>query len=263
MVSLTLPFFALVFLGYLAARLRWVPTEAVPAFNGFLLFFAVPAMLYRFASNTPFEQLVNARFMLAWTLCGVVLLLVVASLARRLFAASQRDASFFGLSAAVGNVGFMGVPMMVALLGEGAAAVPILAIVVDAVVVGSVGLILAEAGGATRKGWRADLKDGATRIFLNPFVIAMILGALASSRGFELPTAMASIVKLLADAAGPCALMKNFSGNVHLPAAFLRRTCSVVSALGSDGAAARTRSGPQTRIARFSPSARPIPCRIA
>lgn len=205
-LSVTLPFFALVFLGYLAARLRWVPTDAVPAFNGFLLFFAVPAMLYRFASNTPFEQLVNARFTLAWALCGILVLLVVSFLAKRLFGAVQRDASFYGLSGAVGNVGFMGVPMMVALLGEGAAAVPILAIVVDAVVVGSVGLILAEAGGATRKGWRADVRDGAARIFLNPFVIAMMLGALASWRGFELPTPVASIVKLLADAAGPCAL---------------------------------------------------------
>ena len=49
-LSVTLPFFALIFLGFVAARLRWVPTEAVPAFNGFLLYFAVPAMLFRFAA---------------------------------------------------------------------------------------------------------------------------------------------------------------------------------------------------------------------
>ena len=205
-LSVTLPFFALVFLGYLAARLRWVPTEAVPAFNGFLLYFAVPAMLYRFASNLPFEQLLNARFTIAWTLCGILVMLVATLLARRLFGASHRDAAFLGLAAAVGNVGFMGVPMMVALLGDGAAAVPILAIVIDAVVVGSMGLILAETGGATRKGWRADVRDGAARILLNPFIIAMALGALASWQQFELATPLASIVKLLADSAGPCAL---------------------------------------------------------
>lgn len=196
-LSVTLPFFALVFLGYLAARLRWVPTEAVPAFNGFLLYFAVPAMLYRFAANTPFDQLVNARFTLAWTACGVILLLAVAWLAKRFFAASTRDASFYGLAAAVGNVGFMGVPMMVALLGDGAAAVPILAIVVDAVLVGSLGLVLAGA---------RNLREITARVALNPFIIAMALGALASWRELELPTALASIVKLLGDAAGPCAL---------------------------------------------------------
>lgn len=205
-LAVTLPFFALVLFGYVAARARWVPTEAVPAFNGFLLFFAVPAMLFRFASNTPFEQLVNARFTLAWMVCGVAIVLVVAFIAQRAFAVRMRDAAFLGLTGAVGNVGFMGVPMLVALLGEGAAAVPILAIVVDTLVVGSVGLALAESGGATRRGWRADLRDAVVRTVLNPFVIAMVLGAAFSGFDWRLPTPVQSIVKLLADSAGPCAL---------------------------------------------------------
>ena len=61
-LGVTLPFFALVLFGYIAARRRWVPTDAVPAFNGFLLFFAVPAMLFRFAANTPFEEIANGRY---------------------------------------------------------------------------------------------------------------------------------------------------------------------------------------------------------
>lgn len=205
-LTVTLPFFALVLFGYVAAARRWVPTEAVPAFNGFLLFFAVPAMLFRFASNTPFAQLVNPRFALAWSLCGVLIVLLVTYVARRLWAVRLRDAAFFGLTGAVGNLGFMGVPMMVALMGERAAAAPILGIVLDTVVVGSVGLTLAEASGATRSGWRADVRDGAVRILLNPFVIAMVIGAAFSGFGWTLPTPAASIVKLLADAAGPCAL---------------------------------------------------------
>ena len=67
-LGVTLPFFALVLFGYIAARRRWVPTDAVPAFNGFLLFFAVPAMLFRFAANTPFREIVNYRFFFAWGL---------------------------------------------------------------------------------------------------------------------------------------------------------------------------------------------------
>lgn len=205
-LSVTLPFFALIFLGYVAARRAWVPTDAVPAFNGFLLYFAVPAMLFRFASNTPFAELVNARFALAWGISGAAVVVLVTWVAARSFAVPRRDAAFYGLAAAVGNLGFMGVPMLVALLGEGAAAAPILAIVVDTLVVGSLGLALAGTTGATRKGWRADLRDGAIRILLNPFVIAMLLGAGFSASGAMLPTPIASIVKLLADAAGPCAL---------------------------------------------------------
>lgn len=205
-LSVTLPFFALIFLGYVAARQRWVPTEAVPAFNGFLLYFAVPAMLFRFASNTPFHEITNLPFFAAWGLAGVIVVVVVTVIAHRVLHESLRDAAFFGLAGAVANAGFLGVPMLVALLGERAAAPVILAIVADLVIVASAGLALAEMGGATGRGWRADIRDAALRIFLNPFVISMVLGAAFSGFGWKLLTPAAEIVKLLADAAGPAAL---------------------------------------------------------
>lgn len=205
-LSVTLPFFALILFGYVAAARRWVPTEAVPAFNGFLLYFAVPAMLFRFAANSNFEQLLNLRFTIAWAACGVTVVLLVAFVSKRLFAARMRDAAFYGLAGGVGNLGFMGVPMLVALLGEGAAAAVIIAILVDNIVIGSVGLALAETSGSTRQGWRADLGDAAARIFLNPFIVSMVLGAAFSAFAWELPVFANSVVKLLADAAGPCAL---------------------------------------------------------
>lgn len=205
-LSVTLPFFALILFGYIAAARRWVPTEAVPAFNGFLLFFAVPAMLFRFAANTPFDELVNVRFFVAWGIAGVAVLLVVAWISRRMLGTNMRDAAFLGLASSVGNAGFLGVPMLVALLGEAAAAPVILAIVADLVIVASAGLVLAEMGGATGRGWREDLRDAVLRIFLNPFVISMLLGATFSRFEWKLVTPLAEIVKLLADAAGPCAL---------------------------------------------------------
>jgi len=205
-LGVTLPFFALVLFGYVAAARRWVPGDAVPAFNGFLLYFSVPAMLFRFAAGTPFPQIANGRYFLAWGTCGIVLVLAVTFVMRRLLHQRLRDAAFYGLSAAVANAGFMGVPLLVALLGTNAAAPTILAIVADLVMVASVGLVLAEMDGATERGWRADLRDAVLRIFLNPFLISMVLGAMFSGFQWKLGTPFAEIVKLLADAAGPCAL---------------------------------------------------------
>lgn len=204
--GVTVPFFALVWFGYVAARRGWVPIEAVPAFNGFLLFFAVPAMLFRFAANTPFDEIANGRYFVAWGLTGIVVVLLVALVSWRLLRQRLRDAAFYGLAAAVANAGFMGVPLIVALLGERAAAPTIIAIVADLVMVGSVGLALVEMDGATQRGWREDVRDAARRIFLNPFLLSMLLGALFSGMRWKLETPVAEIVKLLADAAGPCAL---------------------------------------------------------
>src|SRR6185436_2353481 len=157
-LGVTLPFFALIFFGYLAARRRWVPVDAVPAFNGFLLYFAVPCMLFRFAASTPFAAIVNVPYFLAWAASGVVVVVGIALVAHHAFGVSMRDAAFLGLVGGVTNAGYLGVPLLVALMGHAAAAPAILAIVADLLVVASVGLALAESQGATRRGWRDDVK---------------------------------------------------------------------------------------------------------
>jgi predicted permease len=205
-LGVTLPFFALIFFGYLAAHRRWVPVEAVPAFNGFLLYFAVPCMLFRFAASTPFAAIVNVPYFLAWAVSGVAVVVAVALVMHRAFGMTMRDSAFLGLVGGVTNAGYLGVPLLVALMGHAAAAPAILAIVADLLVVASVGLALAESQGATRRGWKDDVKDALVRLVLNPFVIAMALGAAFSGFGWQLGTPFAEIVKLLADAAGPCAL---------------------------------------------------------
>ena len=204
-LSVTLPFFALIFLGFVAARRGWVPTAAVPAFNGFLLYFAVPAMLFRFTANTPFREITNAPFFVAWSLAGVLVVLSVAWIAQRACGIPRRDAAFLGLTGAISNAGYLGVPLLVALLGERAAAPVILAAVADLVVVGSIGLALA-AGAEAERGWRGHLGDGIRRTLTNPFILSMFAGAVFSGLDWRLVTPAAEIVKLLADAAGPCAL---------------------------------------------------------
>src|ERR1700757_1988822 len=55
----TFPFFALVLCGYVAARTRMLPLDAIPGLNTFVLYFALPCMLYRFGASTPIAQLLD------------------------------------------------------------------------------------------------------------------------------------------------------------------------------------------------------------
>ena len=87
-----IPFFALIFFGYVAARRNWVPPAAVPAFNGFLLYFAVPALLFRFASTAAFAEIMNGRFFIPYTLADLVTLFCVLAFARSVMGARLRDA---------------------------------------------------------------------------------------------------------------------------------------------------------------------------
>ena len=67
----TFPFFALVLAGYIAARQRMLPLEAIAGLNGFVLFFALPCMLYRFGATTPIAQLLDAGVFFTWLLCAL------------------------------------------------------------------------------------------------------------------------------------------------------------------------------------------------
>ena len=120
-LQVTFPFFALVLCGYLAARWRFLPLEAIPGLNGFVLFFALPCMLFRFGASTPIAQLLDATLFLSYLLCALVMvgLSIALSLNERV---RWKDASLGALVAAFPNTGFMGVPLLVALLGSAAAA---------------------------------------------------------------------------------------------------------------------------------------------
>jgi predicted permease len=58
-LSVTFPFFALVLCGFVAARRGMLPMPAIPGLNAFVLFFALPCMLYRFGASTPIAQLLT------------------------------------------------------------------------------------------------------------------------------------------------------------------------------------------------------------
>ena len=113
---ITFPFFALVLCGYLAARRGVLPQPAIPGLNAFVLYFALPCMLYRFGASTPIAQLLDPAVAGVYLLCALVMVGAAVALTRST-RIGWNDAAFGALVAAFPNTGFMGVPLLVALLG--------------------------------------------------------------------------------------------------------------------------------------------------
>jgi predicted permease len=202
---ITFPFFALVLCGYLAARRHMLSLDAIPGLNGFVLFFALPCMLYRFGASTPIAQLLDVSVGLTWLACGLIMVgfTVVTSLNARI---GWNDAAFGALVAAFPNSGFMGVPLLVALLGAKAAGPTILTMVIDMIVITSLCIALSRLDGADEHGAAKALKNALKGVLTNPMPWAILLGALVSVLGLELPKPVTQTVGLLADAASPVAL---------------------------------------------------------
>lgn len=204
-LSITAPFFALILLGWWAARRRWLPVSAVPGLNSFVLYFALPAMLLRFGWRTPLATLFDPVVLGLYLGVGLGVVAVAVALARAR-GVPGADAAFGALVAAFPNSGFMGVPLLVALLGSAAAGPIICTVLADMIVTSSVCVALSQALGGHGGDARAAALRSLRGALSNPLPWAIGLGALLGGLGWSLPGPVTAVVNLLADAASPVAL---------------------------------------------------------
>ncbi len=182
-----------------------LPQASIPGLNTFVLYFALPCMLYRFGATTPIAQLLDASVIAVYLACALVMVgfTILVTRGPRI---GWNDASFGALVAAFPNTGFMGVPLLVALLGAKAAGPAIVSITVDMIITSSLCIALSRLDGADEHGASRAFRLALKGVIVNPLPWAIGLGALASSFDFKLPAPLATTLGLLADAASPVAL---------------------------------------------------------
>lgn len=200
----TLPFFALIGLGWLAGRRGLFPAEGVAWLTRFVFYFALSAMLFRFAASLSLGEIFDLRFVLAYLSASLLLyglVLAVSLLRKRPLAEAAIEAQ----CAQSGNTGFLGVPMLVMLLGPAATGPVLMVLTIDMVVFSSlITLIVTWArGGGLSAGTARDLALGWLH---NPMVVSIVLGLLWSGAGLPLPGPVDDFLALLGSAATPGAL---------------------------------------------------------
>ncbi len=200
---ITMPFFGLILAGYLAARRHVLPESAIPGLNAFVLYFALPCLLFRLGMRTPVLELLNPNTLMVWLAAALLLVFVVVvfSLNERV---GLKDAAFGALVASFPNTGFMGVPMMAALLGPAAAGPVMTLILADLFVTSSLCIALAQV--APKQPLRASLLRSLKGALSNPLPWAIAAGAMCSGLGLRPPAPLLAMVELLASAASPVAL---------------------------------------------------------
>jgi malonate transporter and related proteins len=200
----TLPFFGLIGLGYWAGRSGFFSAEATAYLTKFVFYFALSAMLFRFAANLSLAEIFDGRFVAAY-LWGSALVyglaVAVAFLRRR----PMTEAAMEAQCAVIGNTGFLGVPMLVVLLGEAAAGPVLMVLALDLIVFSSlITLIITLA----REG---RISPEVPRLLLfgllkNPMIVAMGLGLIWSATAQPVPGPLNEFLAILGAAATPGAL---------------------------------------------------------
>ena len=143
LLALFVPFFALVLLGWVAVRRRIVPPDSLGGLNVFVLFFALPAMLLRLGAGGVLSHGGFGNLLLAYGLGGATVLVGVALWARR-HGLGQRDTAYAALVTVFPNTGFLGLPLLMELLGPKAAGPLAATFLVDVVLFSSLCLAWAD-----------------------------------------------------------------------------------------------------------------------
>lgn len=226
MLQIVAPVFLVVLAGYVFGRMNAVSAEAEKLLNTYVLYVALPALLFLPVAQASPSDLARVDFVVA-TLSGIVLAYLLGVWTARRKAAKGAAVSLVGMGACYGTTGYMGIPILIAAYGAEAAVPAAIATVLHNVPVIMAVIISHEVGRVQGGGGIGRTVFSAFSTTLrNPLTLAVLAGAVFSVLRVPLPEMLRSFAAFLGNAAGPTALFALGLGlaKIRLSAEVLRET---------------------------------------
>ena len=117
-LNIVIPVFAIIFTGYLAGHFKVLGADSAAALNRFVLYFALPPLMFLSTARVPLEEILRFRFIVAYLLATFMTLILSLIGARYFFGIRGRDIlTLHGLTAVFPNSGYLGIPLFLAAFG--------------------------------------------------------------------------------------------------------------------------------------------------
>ncbi len=198
------PFFLIIGCGYAAVVSRLITDEGIKYLTRFVFYFPLSAMLFDFSSKLPVSTLFDGDAAIAYVGATLVVFLI-ATVVARMRGCDMQESAIEAQCCAVGNTGFLGLPILIMLFGVQAAAPVLLVLTMDLVVFGTLVVAVITAGRSRMSGPSA-LWTILRGLFSNPMIIAIVLGLCWSVWDLPRPVMLVSYLEIMGAAATPCAL---------------------------------------------------------
>jgi predicted permease len=200
----TLPFFAIIGLGFMAGRRGFFNGEATAYLTKFVFYFALSAMLFKFSANLSLGEVLDWQVIWAYLLgtMAVYILATGVCLAR---GEDIPTTAVESQCAVIGNVGFLGIPMLLLLFGEASIGPNMLVLMVDLIVFSSLIVILIT-GARDGRMSLGILRTITLGLLRNPMIVSIVLGLSWSALDIPIPEVFNTFLDLLGSAATPGAL---------------------------------------------------------
>ncbi|MCT4657134.1 MAG: AEC family transporter [Cohaesibacter sp.] len=204
--TLALPFFGLIFLGFLSGKIVDLPEEGLAWLNFFVVYIALPALFFRLISQTPLEELTNWSFVLSTTFTTYTAFAIAFAFGLWVTGGNMAQSTIQGLTGSYSNIGYMGPGLTLAALGPSATVPTALIFCFDSILLFTLIPVMMALSGTEKQTWQQTLVYILKKVFLHPFIIATMIGVVAAAIQFEPPGWIDKMLTFLSGAAAPCAL---------------------------------------------------------
>lgn len=205
-LNVVLPIFALILVGWLARKLKILGENALTELNRFVVYLALPALLFDIIAKAKWGDLAQPAFILTFLtgMMAVFFLTMFIQLRRTIHLA---DAAIDGLNAGYANTGFIGFPLIIVFLGHEALAPTLIATILTVSVLFGIGIIIIETGLQGEVKRRIIFSRVAKSLMKNPLLVSPVIAICVPVSGWTVPDSVNVFLKLLGSAASPCALI--------------------------------------------------------
>ena len=201
-----MPVFGLILTGWVAGRYRLLGGDVTGALNGFVVYLALPAVLFQAMTHIRPADLANGGLLAAYGL-AILLPFALSIVVSRRLGTSLGDSAIQGMSATFSNVGYMGIPLCRMAFGEDSLIPGVITMVITACPHFALALVLLELDGPGRRGVGRLTRRVGGALIRNPLLISPVAGLGVALLGIDPPVFVDRFLLLLGGAATPCALV--------------------------------------------------------
>lgn len=209
MLLIVAPVFMVILVGYGYGRMKAGSGCADKLINDYVLYIALPALLFIAVARADVNHLKHWGFILS-TLTGIVVTYVVAGIFAKAMGTGLPQSSILSMGASYGTTGYMGVPILISVYGQQAALPAALATILHNIPVIMAVIIswdiFSRSSDAQRVPLLHSVGGAALTSIKNSLTIAVLAGLAFSIFRIQVPVFLETFTRFLGNASGPTAL---------------------------------------------------------
>ncbi|MCB2056191.1 MAG: AEC family transporter [Geminicoccaceae bacterium] len=228
LLAVVLPVFGVLATGYAATFSRVFDAEAGDALARFVYYFALPALLFHSIATKELPSEIDLGYFAAYY-GGVGLTFAATIPLFRLMGFADLEFCILAAFGTIyGNTVLIGIPVILAALGEEAGLPLFLLISFHGAIFFTLVTVLVEGVVRGKGDWAAVPGRVARSLIVNPILASLMAGLAVNLSGLEMPSSVDEWADLLSDAALPCALFSLGASLRRYRIAGTLRLCAVM-----------------------------------